>query len=142
MLTQPHNIIALVYDFDLTLSPDYMQNHTILRHAELDPATFWDSCTALIKSRDYDHELAYMKRMLEEPRIRSLSNQDLRDMGSHLSFFPGVPTFFEELNKTCVTGQHKLAYGRRRNRRARRMRQAQFADHDGIDNLRLHQPIQ
>ena len=77
-----------------------MQDHTILRQAELDPATFWKSCTALITSRDYDHELAYMKRMLEEPRIRSLSNQDLREMGSQLSFFPGVPTFFEELNKT------------------------------------------
>src|SRR5690606_37319027 len=41
---------------------------------------------------------AYMKRMLEEPRIRTLSNQDLRDMGNQLSFFPGVPSFFEELN--------------------------------------------
>ena len=98
MLNQPHNIIAIVYDFDLTLTPQYLQNHTILQHAELDPDTFWKSCTALIETRDYDLELAYMKRMLEEPRIRTLSNQDLRDMGSQLSFFPGVPTFFEELN--------------------------------------------
>jgi hypothetical protein len=98
MVTQSHNIIAIIYDFDHTLSPHYMQDHTILRHAELDPSTFWKSCTALIEQRDYDQELAYMKRMLEEPRIRSLSNQDLQDMGGHLSFFPGVPQFFEELN--------------------------------------------
>lgn len=37
---QPQNIIAIVYDFDHTLSPHYMQDHTILRHAELDPPTF------------------------------------------------------------------------------------------------------
>ena len=98
MLTQPHNIIAIIYDFDHTLSPHYMQDHTVLRHAELDPPTFWKSCTALIEQRDYDQELAYMKRMLEEPRIRSLSNQDLQEMGGKLSFFPGVPQFFEELN--------------------------------------------
>ena len=82
---QPQNIIAIVYDFDHTLSPHYMQDHTILRHAELDPSTFWKSCTALIEARDYDQELAYMKRMLEEPRIRTLSNQDLRGMGNQLS---------------------------------------------------------
>ena len=98
-MNQPQNIIAIVYDFDHTLSPHYMQDHTILRHAELEPSTFWKSCTALIEARDYDQELAYMKRMLEEPRIRTLSNQDLRDMGNQLSFFPGVPSFFQELNE-------------------------------------------
>jgi hypothetical protein len=97
-MPHPHNIIAIVYDFDHTLSPDYMQDHTILRHAEINPKEFWDSCTALINEKGYDQELGYMKRMLEEPRIRSLSNQDLRDMGKQLSFFPGVPSFFEELN--------------------------------------------
>ncbi len=97
-MNQPQNIIAIVYDFDHTLSPHYMQDHTILRHAELEPSTFWKSCTALIEARDYDQELAYMKRMLEEPRIRALSNQDLHGMGKDLSFFPGVPDFFEELN--------------------------------------------
>ncbi|MDR4493327.1 MAG: HAD family hydrolase [Nitrospirales bacterium] len=106
-MNQPQNIIAIVYDFDHTLSPHYMQDHTILRHAELDPSTFWKSCTALIEARDYDQELAYMKRMLEEPRIRSFSNQDLRGMGKELSFFPGVPDFFEELNGILKKPQYE-----------------------------------
>ncbi len=76
-----------------------MQDHTILRHAEIDPKEFWQSCTGLIKEKGYDQELAYMKRMLEEPRIGGLSNHDLQGMGEQLSFFPGVPTFFEELNE-------------------------------------------
>ncbi len=51
LMNQPQNIIAIIYDFDHTLSPHYMQDHTILRHAELDPSTFWKSCTALIKEQ-------------------------------------------------------------------------------------------
>ena len=97
-MTHPHNIIAIVYDFDLTLSPDYMQNHTILRHAGIDPKEFWPSCTALIQEKGYDQELAYMKRMLEVDSIRSLSNKDLEQMGNDLKFFEGVPECFEELN--------------------------------------------
>ena len=97
-MTHPHNIIAIVYDFDLTLSPDYMQNHTILRHAGIDPTEFWLSCTALIQEKGDDQELAYMKRMLEVDSIRSLSNKDLEQMGNDLKFFEGVPECFEELN--------------------------------------------
>ena len=39
-----------------------------------------------------------MKRMLEYEAIRSLSNQDLQRMGAKLTFFPGVPDCFDELN--------------------------------------------
>ena len=97
-MPEPQNILAIVYDFDHTLSPHYMQDHTILRHAGIDPAEFWPSCTALIKERGYDQELAYMKRMLDYDAIRALSNADLQAMGPDLTFFPGVPDFFEELN--------------------------------------------
>ena len=75
-----------------------MQDHTILRHAGIDPKEFWPSCTALINEKGYDQELAYMKRMLEVDSIRALSNQDLKHMGTDLTFFPGVPGCFEELN--------------------------------------------
>ena len=97
-MPEPQNILAIVYDFDHTLSPHYMQDHTILRYAGIEPAEFWPSCTALIKERGYDQELAYMKRMLDYDSIRALSNADLQAMGPDLTFFPGVPDFFEELN--------------------------------------------
>ena len=97
-MSEPQNILAIVYDFDHTLSPHYMQDHTILRRAGVDPSEFWPSCTTLIKERGYDQELAYMKRMLDYDGIRKLSNADLQAMGPDLTFFPGVPDFFEELN--------------------------------------------
>jgi hypothetical protein len=95
----PQNILAIVYDFDHTLSPFYMQDHTILRRAGIEPNEFWSSCTTLIKDKGYDQELAYMKRMLEHERIRAFSNQDLQQMGPDLTFFPGVPECFDELQE-------------------------------------------
>lgn len=97
-MAEPQNIIAIVYDFDLTLSPHYMQEQTILPHAKIDPQEFWQSCTALIEKEGYDQELAYMKQMLDYEAIRSLSNQDLQRMGTQLKFFPGVPDCFGALN--------------------------------------------
>ena len=97
-MSEPQNIIAVVYDFDHTLSPQYMQDQTILPHAGIEPQEFWQSCTALIKEKGYDQELAYMKRMLEHDAIRTLSNRDLQGMGAQLTFFPGIPDCFGELN--------------------------------------------
>ena len=96
-MNPPQNILAIVYDFDHTLSPHYMQDHTILWRAQIDPKEFWSSCSALIKEKGYDQELAYMKRMLEHEQIKKFSNQDLRQMGQDLEFFPGVPECFDEL---------------------------------------------
>ena len=106
-MLQPQNIIALVYDFDHTLSPHYMQDHTILRRAKIDPKEFWPSCTALIKEKGYDQELAYMKRMLEHEQIRALSNHDLQNMGADLTFFPGVPECFDELQSLVHTPKYE-----------------------------------
>jgi len=106
-MNQPQNIIAIVYDFDHTLSPHYMQDHTILKYAVIDPQVFWPTCTALIKEKGYDQELAYMKRLLEYVQIRSLSNQDLKKMGSLLEFFKGVPDCFDELNAILKKPQYE-----------------------------------
>ena len=97
-MSEPQTSIAIVYDFDHTLSPVFMQDQTILPHAGIDPGAFWERCTALIAQEGYDQELAYMRRMLDEKAIRSLSNQDLQRMGTQLTFFPGVPECFGELN--------------------------------------------
>ena len=105
-MSEPHNIIAIVYDFDHTLSPHYMQDDTILRRAGIAPAEFWPGCTKLIQDEGYDQELAYMKRMLDHESIRSLSNADLQAMGSDLTFFPGVPDVFQELNATIQQSRY------------------------------------
>ena len=107
MLNQPHNIIAIVYDYDHTLSPCYMQEDTIFRRLGIDPKEFWISSTALIKAKGYDPELAYMKRLLENEQAKMLSNADLKEMGKDLKFFSGVPDVFQELEEIV----HQDRYG-------------------------------
>ncbi|NKB82130.1 MAG: haloacid dehalogenase-like hydrolase [Nitrospirales bacterium] len=97
-MSEPHNIIAIVYDYDHTLSPRYMQEDTIFQRLGIDPKAFWSQCTALIREKGYDQELAYMKKLLEHETASTLSNKDLNEMGKELTFFPGVPTCFNELN--------------------------------------------
>lgn len=105
-MLEPHNVIAIVYDYDHTLSPRYMQEDTIFRRFKIDPQTFWSQCTALIKEKGYEQELAYMKRLLEHEHTSTLSNQALRAMGGDLSFFPGVPDCFQELNDIVQQPQY------------------------------------
>lgn len=97
-MSEPQNIIAIVYDYDHTLSPHYMQEDTIFRHVGIDPKEFWAACTELIREKGYDQELAYMKKLLEHEAASVLSNRDLNAMGKDLTFFPGVPDCFQELH--------------------------------------------
>ena len=106
MVNQPHNIIAMVYDYDHTLSPRYMQEDTIFQHFGINSEAFWSSCTTLIQDKGYEQELAYMKRLLEHEQTKQLSNADLQNMGDSLTFFPGVPEFFDELKQIVLHQQY------------------------------------
>ena len=60
---------------------------------------FWASCTALIKEKGYDQELAYMKRMLEHEGLIAFSNQDLRGDGARPDLFPGSAGMFRRITQ-------------------------------------------
>ena len=60
-MSTPQNTIAIVYDYDQTLSPSYMQNEVIFPAFGIDGAKFWTRCSELVRDNGYDNELAYMK---------------------------------------------------------------------------------
>jgi hypothetical protein len=67
-MTVPQNTIAIVYDYDQTLSPIYMQEEAIFPVFGIDPSHFWKRCAELVQKQGYDHELAYMKVLLDSSR--------------------------------------------------------------------------
>src|ERR671924_1396689 len=99
------NVIAVVWDFDKTLIPGYMQEPLFRRYAA-DATEFWNEVRALpdfyraqgleLVSPDslyLNHILTYVRH----GRFTGLSNAVLRDLGQELSFYPGIPDIFQAL---------------------------------------------
>ena len=110
IMSVPQNTIAIVYDYDQTLSPIYMQEEAIFPVFGIDPSHFWKRCAELVQKQGYDHELAYMKVLLDCLEIDRPTNARLRELGARLTFYPGLPEMFEDLKNTLITPEH-AAYG-------------------------------
>ena len=96
-MTQPQNVIAVVYDYDRTLSPQSMHNDVIFPRIGMDGEAFWQETDRLRDKGAYEDELAWIRLLLENSAFRRLSNSDLRAFGRRLQFFSGVPQVFGEL---------------------------------------------
>lgn len=96
-MAAPQNIIGIVYDYDQTLSPTYMQDEVLFPKFGINPAEFWKRCRKLVDEEGYENELAYLKAMIDYLEMDGPSNADLEKLGQGLKFFPGLPAMFDEL---------------------------------------------
>jgi len=103
------NTIALVYDYDQTLSPRYMQDDVLFPEFGIDPKQFWKGCNDLVSEHQWDGELAYMKCLLDYLGMDNVTNQRLSELGKGLHFFPGLPELFEALPAAVLKPEHELA---------------------------------
>lgn len=108
-MAAPQNIIALVFDYDQTLSPRYMQDDVLFPEFGIDPAQFWNKCNRLVADEQWDGELAYLKCLLDYLEMDRVSNARLQELGAGLRFFPGVPEIFDEIGPAVLTGDHEAA---------------------------------
>ncbi|WP_193211770.1 haloacid dehalogenase-like hydrolase [Luteolibacter marinus] len=108
-MAAPQNTIALVFDYDQTLSPRYMQDDVLFPEFGIDPAQFWKKCNALVTEQQWDGELAYLKCILDYLQMDQVTNARLTQLGAGLSFFPGVAEMFDSLPATCLGHDHELA---------------------------------
>lgn len=99
------NVIAIVWDFDKTLIPGYMQEPLFRRYG-IEAQTFWDEVRALpAYYRERGLELVspdslYLNHILTYVRagpFRGLTNAILRGFGQELTFYPGIPEIFQAL---------------------------------------------
>jgi hypothetical protein len=95
------NTIALVYDFDGTLSPQPMQEYTVLPELELSPRAFWEECQEEAKRHRADPMLTYMRLLIEkiEAKHTHLSKKRLRQLAMGIRYFPGVESWFDRINR-------------------------------------------
>jgi hypothetical protein len=109
-MSTPQNTIAIVYDYDQTLSPSYMQDEVVFPVFGIDGPKFWSRCSELVRDNGYDNELAYMKVLLDTLGMDRPTNTELRSLGGKLNFYKGLPEMFDQF-ATELLGPEQLAHG-------------------------------
>ena len=106
-------IVALMYDFDKTLSPKNMQDYGFMEGLDVSSEEFWDLCLKTTKAHHMDSILAYMYLMLEKGHGKYLlRRENFRKLGKSVKLFPGVKTWFSRINGYCeekgLTAEHYI----------------------------------
>ena len=93
-------IVAIIYDFDNTLSTKDMQEFTFIPSLGITAEEFWSLCDKTAHSMNMDHILAYMFLMTSMSKQKGihLSADELRKMGKDVQFFNGVREWFKRIN--------------------------------------------
>lgn len=99
METRP--TIAIMYDFDKTLTTRDMQEYTFIPKLGLSSSAFWQKANDLARKQGMDSILAYMKLMLDESKkqAKPIRRNDFVALGQELEFFPGVLGWFSFVNE-------------------------------------------
>ena len=94
------NTIAMVYDFDGTLSPQPMQEYTVLPKLGIKPRNFWKQVEKESAETVSEKMLVYMRLLLEEAHSRkvNIGRRDFQAMGKDIPYFPGVEGWFNRIN--------------------------------------------
>ncbi|MBM4227015.1 MAG: haloacid dehalogenase-like hydrolase [Gammaproteobacteria bacterium] len=95
------NVLAMVYDFDGTLTPLPMQEYTVLPQLGLSAASFWEEVNAEVRATGGDPILTYMRLLVEkiEANKAHLSRDALRRLARDIRYYPGVQGWFERVNR-------------------------------------------
>ena len=95
----PTPIVALIYDFDKTLSPRDMEEYSFLPGIRVEPDVFWGRCAEFARENDMDGILTYMYLMKKMASGEmELTRENLTRLGRDVEFFPGVDTWFDRVN--------------------------------------------
>jgi hypothetical protein len=98
--TFKHNIIAMVYDFDGTLSPQPMQEYSVLPEIDVDPKKFWNEVSKQTKKTKAEPMLVYMRHLIEEAFRKEvdIKRKDFKRLGKEVKYFKGVEKWFDRIN--------------------------------------------
>lgn len=92
-------MLALIYDFDNTLTPDNMQAQGYIQSVGYDPEKFWSEANLLAEKNDMDSNLAYMLKMVEEARGNLvLTRSALESYGAKVKLYDGVEKWFPRID--------------------------------------------
>ena len=94
-------IVALIYDFDGTLSPGNMQEFGFIQAVGKTKEEFWKMSDGIAVGQDASNVLAYMKLMFDEARKAGipLRRSKFKEFGKHIELYEGVKEWFGMVNE-------------------------------------------
>ena len=93
--------VALIYDFDGTLSPGNMQEFGFIQAIGQTPEEFWSKSNQVPEGQEVSSILSYMKLMIDEARAKgiSLTRDSFVSFGKHIELYEGVHHWFSLINE-------------------------------------------
>jgi len=101
-----HNVIAIVYDFDGTLTPQPMQEYTILPEIGIKKGNqFWKEVEKEAFATGGEEIVTYMRLMIEKSHQKhyKVTPTVLRSLAKNINYYPGVKTFFKRMSNYVKT---------------------------------------
>ncbi len=101
------NVIALIWDFDKTLTPNYMQE-PLFKYYKINGTDFWKEVSKIPDfykangTQKVESDTVYLNHMLtyaQKGIFKGLNNRLLKELGKQIEFYPGLPDFFPKLKK-------------------------------------------
>lgn len=95
-----HNIIAIAYDFDGTLTPQPMQEYTVLPKIGIKGKKFWDEVKKESIKTGGEEIVTYMRLMIEmsQNKKEPVTPKILKNLAKNIRFYPGIETYFNRIN--------------------------------------------
>ncbi len=93
--------IAIMYDFDKTLSPKDMQEYGFIPSIGLEPHAFWAKADELSTKCNMDRILSYMYLMIKEAKKKDIpiTRTSFSELGQSVVLFEGVVDWFDRINE-------------------------------------------
>ena len=93
-------IVALMYDFDKTLSRSDMQDYGFIPALGMTPNEFWGETGKFQAATGVERILSYMYTMVKLCKDKGikLTRETLNEMGKKIQYFDGVSTWFDRIN--------------------------------------------
>ena len=99
-MARKYTKIAIAYDFDGTLAPGNMQEHSFIPKLGINKSAFWSEVKEKSQQNDMNEILAYMHLMLKKAKEKEIqiTREAFVDYGKDINFFNGVEEYFDKIN--------------------------------------------
>lgn len=100
-MTKKPTKVALIYDFDETLSTGYMQDFSLIPALGMKPSVFWKKANTWSADQEADQitgSMYYFMKTAQEKNVR-LTRSFLKKCGENIEYFAGVKEWFERINE-------------------------------------------